>query len=58
MDETMSGETMTLYVINKINNKLKFLYRKNDFLTLTLRRLYSLILIMHVLHGIQIYQRN
>ena len=33
MDETMSGEAMTLYVIHKINNKLKFLYRKNDFLT-------------------------
>ena len=35
----MSGETMTLFVINKINNKLKFLYRKNKFLTPTLRRL-------------------
>ena len=39
LDETMSGETMTLSVINKINNKLKFLYRKNRFLTPTLRRL-------------------
>ena len=39
MDETMSGEAMALYVIHKINNKLKFLYRKNDFLTPTLRRL-------------------
>ena len=28
LDETMSGETMALSVINKINNKLKFLYRK------------------------------
>ena len=28
---------MALYVIHKINNKLKFLYRKNDFLTPTLR---------------------
>ena len=27
LDETMSGKTMTLSVINKINNKLKFLYR-------------------------------
>ena len=25
VDETMSGETMTLFVINKINNRLKFL---------------------------------
>ena len=32
-------ETMALSVINKINNKLKFLYRKNRFLTPTLRRL-------------------
>ena len=39
MDETMSGEAMALYVIHKINNNLKFLYRKNDFLTPTLRRL-------------------
>ena len=30
---------MTLFVINKINNKLKFLYRKNKFLTPILRRL-------------------
>ena len=36
---TMSGETMALSVINKINNRLKFLYRKNRFLTPTLKRL-------------------
>ena len=30
---------MALSVINKINNKLKFFYRKNRFLTPTLRRL-------------------
>ena len=39
MDETMSGEAIALNVIHKINNKLKFLYRKNDFLKPTLRRL-------------------
>ena len=39
LDETMSGETMTLSVINKIHNKLKFLYQKNRFLTPALRRL-------------------
>ena len=33
MDETMSGEPMPLKVINKINRKLKFLSRKNSFLT-------------------------
>ena len=37
LDEKMSGETMELFVINKINNKLKFLYRKNIILTTTLR---------------------
>ena len=36
-DETMSRETMALAIINKINNKLKFLCRKNRFLTPTLR---------------------
>ena len=30
---------MALNVIHKINNKLKFFYRKNDFLKLKLRRL-------------------
>ena len=39
MDETMSGEAIVLHVLHKINNKLKFLYRKNDFLTPALRRL-------------------
>ena len=39
MDETMSGEPMTLKVINKINGKLKFLYWKNSFLTPGLRRM-------------------
>ena len=31
MDETMSGEAMARNVTHKINNKLKFLYRKNVF---------------------------
>ena len=30
---TMSGEIMTLTVINQINNKLQFLYWKNRILT-------------------------
>ena len=37
LDETMFEETMALSVINKINNKLKFIYqkkKKNRFLTL------------------------
>ena len=39
LDETMSGEPMALKVINKINGKLKFLYRKNRFLSPELRRM-------------------
>ena len=35
----MSEEAMALNVVNKVNNKLKFLYRKNSFLTPALRRL-------------------
>ena len=35
----MSGETMALSVINKINIELKFLYLKNSFLTPILTRL-------------------
>ena len=31
MDETMSGKPMVLKVINKINGKMKFFYRKNNF---------------------------
>ena len=30
-NETMSGEAMALNIINKINNKLKFLHHKNSF---------------------------
>ena len=39
LDETLSGESMALDVLKKINAKLKFLYRKNNFLNLSLRRL-------------------
>ena len=35
----MSGEAMALHAMHKIDNKLKFLYRKNDFLTPSLKRL-------------------
>ena len=38
LDETMSGETMALRVIEKINSRLKFFYRKNRFLDVPLRR--------------------
>ena len=39
LDETMSGESKALKVIHKINSRLKFLHRKNKFLTPALRRL-------------------
>ena len=39
LDETLSGESMVLNVIHKITTRLKFLYRKNDFLNQSLRRL-------------------
>ena len=38
LNQTLSGETMATYVLNKINSKLKFLYRKRSFLTPTLKR--------------------
>ena len=39
LDEALSGESMALKIINKINSKLRFLYRKNRFLSPPLRRL-------------------
>ena len=39
LNETLSGEPMALKALNKINGKLKFLYRKNQFLTPTLHRM-------------------
>ena len=39
LDESLSGESMAVNVIDKINSRLKFLYRQNRFLTPNLRRL-------------------
>ena len=57
LDETMSGESLALKVIKKINSRLKFLHRKNKFLTPALRRLLCnalihLTLIIHRQPGI------
>ena len=38
-DETLSGKSMAIHVINKINCRLRFLYRQNRFLNFSLRRL-------------------
>ena len=39
LDETLSGKPMAIKTLNKVNEKLKFLYRKNKFLTPILRRM-------------------
>ena len=39
LDERMSCEPVVLKVINKINGKIKFLYRKNRYLTKEFRRM-------------------
>ena len=39
LDKTLSGESMALKVINKIDHRLRFLYRKNRFLSPSLCRL-------------------
>ena len=39
LDESVSGESMALNVIDKINARLKFLHRQNRFLKPPLRRL-------------------
>ena len=39
LDDSLSRESMALKVINKINGRLKFLYRKNRYLTPYLKRL-------------------
>ena len=33
LDESLSGESMALNLIDKINSRLKFLHRQNCFLT-------------------------
>ena len=38
LDESLSGEAMALKNINKINGRLKFLYKKNRYLTPYLKR--------------------
>ena len=59
LDKRMSEESVALRTIQKINLKLKFLYRKTWLLTPELQQLLGIaiiqyIVIMHVLHGTQI----
>ena len=39
----MSGEALALYLVNKINNKLKFLHRKNIFTAPAVKRVFVMI---------------
>ena len=39
LDESLSGESMLLHVLNKINSRLRFLYKQNRILNKLLRRL-------------------
>ena len=39
LDQNMSGESMATKVLGKINGRLKFLYRKQSFLSFPLRRM-------------------
>ena len=39
LDNDLSGESMATKVLSLVNNRLKFLYRKQKFLTLPFRRL-------------------
>ncbi len=47
LDENLSGESMATKMLEKINGKLKFLYRKQNFLDSSLRRLLLNALIRH-----------
>ena len=47
LDESLSGEAMALKVINKINDRLEFLYRKNIFKTIFKRILFSALIQPH-----------
>ena len=39
LDETLAGDTMALKVFKKVSDRLKFLYRKNEYLSQPLKRL-------------------
>ena len=59
MDETVSGEPIGLKVLNKINDKLKSLYRKYSFLTPGLRRMLCNALIQpHFDYACSAWYRN
>ena len=48
LDETRSGESMATHVIDKVNSRLRFLYRQNNFLDIPLRRLLCNVMIQPI----------
>ena len=48
LDETRSGESMATHVIDKVNSRLRFLYRQNNFLDILLRRLLCNVMIQPI----------
>ena len=59
LDENLSGEAMALKVINKINSRLRFLYRKNRYLSPYLKRfLCNAIIQLHFDYGISAWYPN
>ena len=39
LDKRLSGKSMAIHIINKVNSRLRLLYRKNKFLDIPFRRL-------------------
>ena len=66
LDQSVSGESVALNVIDKVNSRLKFRHRQNRFLTPLFRRLFfnalffwfNLFLIMLAQLGFQISQKD
>ena len=59
LDENLSGETMALKVISKINCRLRFLNRKNKFLSQSLRRVfYNALIQSHFNYACSAFHAN
>ena len=59
LDESLSGESIALNVVSKINTRFKFLCRKNKFLSPQLRRLLCNALIQpHFDYACSVWYRN
>ena len=47
LDKKLSGESLTTHVTNKVNSRLRFLYRQSKFLDIPLHRLLCNAMIQH-----------